>query len=382
MNSPFPLYANLLEPAEILRLFTAFPPLSFDCRISPSGLPVFFTDFDLLTTLDRKPRKALSRLPLFPRWSGVFRFPACFCGTTLTEYAPLPAAIPARVMLDELMNEYAAGVSLLILKDLPLDSPLLPQQDQSLSQSLADEAKGRGFIEVQGQALAYVPVDFSSVDEYLARLSPGRRKDLRRKAKKRDDISVSRLPFGSPLFSDPAFLEQAYMMYLNVFRQSEIHFDLLSRDFFAAMLQNGAVDGMVFLYRHKDVLAGYNVCLVRDNMLIDKYVGFTYPLARELNLYFVSWMMNLEYTLEKRLSHYVAGWTDPEVKAALGARFTFTRHLVHLKNPLLRRVLSPLRHLFEADGKVVTRARPKKCNAVQRATARLHRAWQERHRKN
>ncbi|MDR1488964.1 MAG: GNAT family N-acetyltransferase [Desulfovibrio sp.] len=353
MNRHSPLYANLLEPEAILRLFTAFPPLSFDCRISPSGLPVFRADFDLLTTLDRKARKYLARLPLFSRWSGVFRFPACFCGTTLTEYAPLPAILSPRVILDEFMDEYAAGASLLILKDLPLDSPLLPLQDQNLSRALADEAKRRGFLEVQGQALAYVPLDFSSVDEYLARLSPRRRKDLRRKWKKRDDISVSLLPFGDPLFSDPAFLEQAYAMYLNVYRQSEIHFDLLSRDFFTALLQNDAMDGVVFLYRHKEILAGYNICLVRNDMLIDKYIGFTYPLARERNLYFISWMMNLEYALEKNLSHYIAGWTDPEVKAALGARFTFTRHLVRMKNPLLRRMLSPLRPLFEADGRAV-----------------------------
>ena len=53
------------------------------------------------------------------------------------------------------------------------------------------------------------------------------------------------------------------------------------------------------------------------------------------------------------LRFYVAGWTDPEVKAGLGARFTFTRHLVWVRNPILRRILYMFRHWFESDAKAV-----------------------------
>ena len=88
-------------------------------------------------------------------------------------------------------------------------------------------------------------------------------------------------------------------------------------------------------------------------MFIDKYIGLRYPLARELNLYFVSWVVNLELALQHGCATYVAGWTDPQVKAALGAKFTFTRHLVWVKNPVLRRILHPLRHFFESDSRTV-----------------------------
>jgi uncharacterized protein len=84
-------------------------------------------------------------------------------------------------------------------------------------------------------------------------------------------------------------------------------------------------------------------------MLLDKYVGFAYPQAREFNLYFVSWFHNLEYALERGLKCYVAGWTDPEIKRHLGARFTFTHHAVYIRNPWLRRLLSHFKHHFEAD---------------------------------
>jgi hypothetical protein len=45
----------------------------------------------------------------------------------------------------------------------------------------------------------------------------------------------------------------------------------------------------------------------------------------------------------------VAGWTDPEIKAYLGARFTFTRHAIAVRSPLLRLLLRRLAPLFEND---------------------------------
>lgn len=344
--------ANLLEPAAFADLFVAFPPIGFSCHKDSTGLPLFLTDFDLLTTLERQARNRITGLPLFKTWSRLFKFPTCFCGTTITEYAPLPANLSKQALtnlITRLKEEHGADRSLVIIKDLPLDSPLLPPEDNKISQFFAQEAKRQGFIEVQGQALASVPVDYADQEAYLARLSAGRRKDLRRKLKKKDALSIEALPLGDPLFFDTSFLERVYVMYLAVFQQSEIHFDLLSRDFFAALLQNKTIKGVVFLYHHKEMLAGYNICLLHRSLLIDKYIGFSYPLSRELNLYFISWMVNLAYAREKGCSAYIAGWTDPEVKVSLGASLSLTRHLVWIRNPVLRAILRRLRHLFEAD---------------------------------
>jgi predicted N-acyltransferase len=144
-------------------------------------------------------------------------------------------------------------------------------------------------------------------------------------------------------------LDEYYALYLNVFRQSEIHFDLLSAEFFRELLQNAKAGGIVFEYRHGGRLVGYNLCFLTADMLIDKYVGFRYPEARELNLYFVNWFHNLAYALERGVKHFVAGWTDPEIKAYLGARFAFTRHTVHVRTGLLRMLLRRLIGYFERD---------------------------------
>lgn len=83
--------------------------------------------------------------------------------------------------------------------------------------------------------------------------------------------------------------------------------------------------------------------------------AFGYPAAREHNLYFVSWFVNLQYALAHKLTHYVAGWTDPQVKKSLGAQFVFTSHAVHVRNPLVRNLLRPFKSLFESDSKVIER---------------------------
>ena len=82
-------------------------------------------------------------------------------------------------------------------------------------------------------------------------------------------------------------------------------------------------------------------------MLVDKYVGFAYPQARENNLYALSWMHNLEYARMLGVKRYVAGWTDAEAKRQLGARFTLTWHAVRPRNPVLRWLLGRMRGLFE-----------------------------------
>ena len=345
-------YLNLIEPEAYYRLFLDYPPAAFAARFSQSGLPLFNTNFDLLTTADPRWRARLQKTPLFKYWSGLLNWSACFWGTTITEYAPFPDDQAPEDLLDEMLDE-AGGVSLAVVKDLPSGSPLLPPRENEAAQKLVEAGLSHGFFELSGQALAYVPIDFTSVDEYLGRLSSSRRKDLRRKMKSASKMTVETLELGDNYFTAPGVLSDLYEMYLEVFRQSEIHFDLLSADFFKALFSGKAAPGLAVIYRHEGATVGFNICLIHKDCLIDKYIGFRYPLARQFNLYFVSWLQNLELALNLGLKFYVAGWTDPEVKAALGASFTFTRHLVWIRNPLLRKLLRPWRHLFEADKKTM-----------------------------
>jgi len=342
-------YACCMETPSLISSFLQHPPVGFKAQLSAQGLPYFFTRFDLQTTADDELRARLRGWPGYRLWHSWLLIDTCFIGTTVSEYSPFPLDVQPREMAQWLQHQCVPQRKLTIVKDVPCDSPLLSVEDNRYAQALIEECTQRGFISVEGQALAYVPIDFGTVDEYLSRLSHSRRRNIRRKLRSRNELRIEVLDTGDARFSDEKWQQELYRLYKAVYAQSEIHFDLLTPEFFTRLLTDASGGGHVFCYWHEDELVGYNLCYQQGDKLLDKYIGLNYPLALQHNLYFVSWFVNLEYALEKGLRFYVAGWTDPQVKASLGAKFTFTRHLVWVRNPLLRKVLNRFRHHFESD---------------------------------
>ena len=350
MNGPAALDdASLVEPAALVEHFLAHPPEGFAAHVLPSGVPAFVAPFDLLTTADAPTRRFVQRLPGQRWWRRWLQPRTCFVGTTVSEYAVLPAALDVDAFAAQLRSGPGREHALVIVKDLPQDSPLLAPRHNALASRLAAALQRQGFVLLEGQALAWLPIDFADGAAWLARLSPSRRKDLRRKLRARQTLRVETLSTGDARFADDATVDAFYALYAAVYAQSEIHFDRLSRDFFAAVLRDGGSGGVVFLYHRGEELLGFNLCYVHGEALVDKYVGFRYPQAREANLYFVSWVHNLDYACARGLKRYIAGWTDPQIKAYLGARFSLTRHAVYLRNPLLRTLLRRLARRFESD---------------------------------
>jgi len=342
-------FAHQLEPDALIAAFAAHPPEGFAVVESAPEAPVFTAAFDLLTTADDALKQRAKALPLFRHWSRWLRIQTVFVGTTVSEYALVPRGAAPAAWLIGLLQRWGSRYRLLIVKDIPAASPLLDEAENRQAEALVQVCVAAGCVLVEGQALAYVPIDFPDIDAYLRRLSSSRRQNLRRKLRSRAGLEIRRLPTGGEAFESDAAIDDYYRLYEAVYAQSEVHFDRLTRAFFARVLRDASAGGIVFEYRQEGVLVGWNLCFEAGGKLVDKYIGFSYPAARECNLYFVSWMVNLEYAIERGLTHYVAGWTDPEVKAQLGARFTFTRHAVYVRNPLLRRLAKRFAGHFESD---------------------------------
>ncbi|MGU9828063.1 GNAT family N-acetyltransferase [Pseudomonas sp. LF242] len=348
-SRPEATYACCLEGQSLIGRFLQHPPVGFDVHLSEQGLPYFFTPFDLLTAADDEFVNRVRGWPGYRFWHSWLRIDSCFVGTTVSEYSPFPQGVSPQDLAQWLQYECAPQRKLTVIKDVPCNSPLLSDADNRYAHDLIDDCTRRGFISLEGQALAYVPINFTTIDEYLARLSHSRRRNIRRKLRSREALRVEVLDTGDARFNDDAWLAHLYALYRAVYDQSEIHFDLLTPEFFSSLLKDAASNGRVFCYWHCDELIGYNLCYVEGDKLLDKYIGLNYPQALEFNLYFVSWFVNLEYAVANGLKFYVAGWTDPQVKASLGADFTFTRHLVWVRNPLLRKLGNRFRHHFESD---------------------------------
>ena len=342
-------FISQLEPDACLAAFMAQPPAGFAAEVSPQGMPCFSARLDLLTTMDPVWRRRITGLPLFRWWGRALCWPTRFAGTTVSEYALLPSGVPPAALARGLKARYGRECRLLIAKDIAHDSPLLCPADNAHAEAFTQACAAAGYVLLEGQALAWVPIDFSSIDEYLARLSAARRKNIRRKLRSRADLDVEAVATGDRRFFDVATLAGFHALFENVYAQSEIHFDHPGAEFFRLLLQDAGSGGVVFVYRHAGEMIGWNLCYVHDGNLVDKYIGLAYPQAREHNLYFVSWMHNLDYARARGLGHYIAGWTDPEVKTFLGARLTLTRHAVYVRNPLLRALLRRVSAHFESD---------------------------------
>ncbi|QQB37191.1 GNAT family N-acetyltransferase [Achromobacter deleyi] len=340
---------NSLEPNALVECFVKHPPEGFEI-LQESPLLAFVAPFDLLTTADDALKERVRGLPGYARWSRWLTLRANFIGTTVSEYALIPVDADPAAMVRALGQGPGRRRGLTIIKDLPHHSPLLGEAENANADAFAQACEEQGWVVVEGQALAYVPIDFSDSGAYVERLPKSARRYLTRKLRARDRVTVEKIVTGAA-FSDDARIDSYYALYEEVYAQSSIHFDRLTRPFLAALLRDEAAQGIVFEYRHSDTgdLLGWNLCFDDGTRLVDKYIGLSYPGSRQVNLYFISWMVNLEYALQRGLTHYVAGWTDPGVKAMLGAKFTATRHAVYVRNPVLRMLARSFRKHFTAD---------------------------------
>ena len=346
-------FANQLEPTSLIDAFLAHPPEGFEILdTAATGQPAFAAPFDLLTTADESLRRRVQTLPLYRHWAGLLQPRVAFVGTTVSEYVVMPRGADVDALPRRWQEAWGDRYPFLIVKDLPEDSTLLSDAENRVARELAQACERQGFFLLEGQALAYVPIEFSNVSTYLGGLSKSRRRDMRRKMRSLDEMEVVRRSTGDPCFLDAGTVDRYVALYRSVFAQSKTQFDLLTRDFFAATLRDPSSGGVVFEYRRRGAgapLVGWNLCFVVGDKLVDKYIGFAYPAAQELNLYFVSWIVNLEFAIQAGLSHYIAGWSDPEVKAQLGATFTFTRHAVYSRHAMLRAAVRRFGGSLEGD---------------------------------
>ena len=327
----------------------AHPPEGFQALRAIDNVPAFSAHFDLLTTAEATTKRRVMSLPLYSRWRSMLAPRTCFIGTTVSEYALFPDEITPLDLLRKIKNAYASHYPIVIVKDIPQRSPLLDAAASDYARQLLVACDAERFVVLEGQALAYVPLTFDSVEQYLAKFSRSRRKDIQRKLRAGSAVELSIASTGAEEFRDTEFLAELYSLYANVYERSDLHFDQLSSDFLRSILQDAHSGGRVFLYRLQGRLIGFNLCYVQSNFLVDKYVGFLYPQARHVGLYSRSWIENVRYALEQGLTHYVVGWTDPQVKRDLGASFTFTRHAVYVRNRLLRALLRRVAGRFESD---------------------------------
>lgn len=340
-------FHNLLEPIELIQSFQNNPPECFH-SLAMENVPGFATVFNFLTTLNPSQKQSIEEFFILKKCPQLYRHPTYFTGTTVSEFGLFHKEMAPCDFIDNLLKK-RSDYPFLIIKDIPTSSLFVGEESYKYSTQLMQDAVKKGFMIVEGQALAYVPIDFESIDEFLSRLKRSSRKEMKRKLKSEGLLSIELIKTGNKCFNIDSTLREYYQLYLNVFNQSSLQFDKLSYDFFKSVLQDASNKGIIFVYKAEGKLIGYNLCFIQNNILLDKYIGFSYPEAHDYNLYFISWFQNLRYAQKNKLTYYIAGWSDPEIKKHIGAKFVFTQHAVYVRNYFLRKILTKFKMYFESD---------------------------------
>ena len=292
---------------------------------------------DLTTTMDDGLRGRLLGLPLSRLWRPWITWKTCFRRCHQHRVHPLPAHVAPEACRgrDASRDRRCAPAG---GQDLAVDSPLLDDAANAHSSAFRQALLARGFVELEGMPLAWVAIDFDSLDGYLGRLSSSRRKNIRRKLRSRDDLQVDCIATGDPALADPRLQVELYALYLGIRAErgcisTSSTCPISSTCWPTARARDGcSVPPPGPADRLEPVL---RACRQTGGQ-----AHRPGPIRSRASAQPVRSQLDAQPGVRAAArpeSHYVAGWTDSRIKAELGARFTSTRHAIHARPAAARR---------------------------------------------
>jgi hypothetical protein len=290
-------------------------------------LPLFETRFDLSTFVKgwlKTSLKAASRLvPMLfhPRILGV--------GLLVGEWSEI--GIDPQIDASTLDAAYKMAFGVLQTLAAELKSDLVALYNFNHYSKLPEQIS-KQFNRVPCQSCAQLPINFNSVEEFLARLSRAARKNLHRKMRTSHEIRVIRSRDISP------FLDRIYKLYLETAARSPLTFGVLNRLFFERICER-VPSAEYTLYFVQEELAAFNLLVVKQESMVDKYFCMDYALGRKYNLYALSWLENVRCCVELKIPIYYAGQGAENIKSHLGATFIPSFILFKHRQPMIDRFL-------------------------------------------
>lgn len=294
--------------------------------------PFFITDYALDTTVQGKLKTLLQAIR--KQCPSLMQVKLLCVGSPVTDACKLtlhpdypydPAVMQA---LNDQLSQLATkvGASVIAFKDV------LARDMSGYGAALQE----MGYGVVKNMPVAVNPIRFASVDDYYASLSYATRKDLRRKLKARAGLEIVEYQ------GMPPNLHEIYALYEQTYERSPLKFEKLTETFFEFVAGLMPAQTRFVLYYHAGQLIGFNLLLHNGHTLMDKYIGLRQPEAAKHNLYFVSWIVNIEMCIRDGLSRFQSGQASYAVKKRLGAELEDTFLLFRHTHPLLNRPLNYL----------------------------------------
>jgi predicted N-acyltransferase len=177
--------------------------------------------------------------------------------------------------------------------------------------------EAKKFIKMEALPSTLIEIKARSLEEYISGLSKNMRKDLERKLKR--SASLARLTTEVREDIDDISMD-IHKLYLNNFGESQVHFEVLTEEFFRNIPKYMPGEAKYFVTYDKDRIVAFNLCLFKGSTCIDKFIGFDREVARKYHLYFTTFCHNIDWCIKNNIRFYCPGPTDYRPKVRLGAR--------------------------------------------------------------
>ncbi|WP_339532076.1 GNAT family N-acetyltransferase [Pseudomonas mucidolens] len=301
--------------------------------------PAFMTQYRLDTTVSGIGKRFTQRLQRL--WPGALRLGLYALGSPVAEqcHAGIASHVPASrrgALLAQLLDAARRdaddfGIGLLAVKDAP-----------TRDQDWADSCKAAGLHSLPSLPSGVLPVPYGSVDAYLGSLGKSTRKDLRRKLR----APGPRVEWRRNIDD---VLPDIMRLYDASLARAELQFERLPAGYFTEVLAQLEERAVCVLYWVDEQLVAFNLMLRDPHRLIDKFFAHDPAHSREHNLYFRSWLTNVDYCIEHNIALYECGQAGYASKLRLGCEFQGNTLFFRHRNRLLNLVLKVLKVFIRPD---------------------------------
>ncbi len=300
--------------------------------------PCFIMDYPLITTIEGPLKEIALKLPAFVQ--RFFSLRVLICGS---------AACEGRIGIDgscdqeAVMAHLAEVLSSIAKKERASITAFKDFSGQFTP--LLDGLRKIGFYKILSYPSVDLDIRFNTFEEYIASLSRATKKDLKRKFKRID--AMPRIEMEAVDHLDEPLLSDAYRLYLETFKKSDVQFEKISKAFFKNISVNMPGRVKFFLWRLKEKLVAVDLCLVSEDVLVDEYIGMDYAVAYEYHLYFLTFRDIINWCMERGIKKYETGALNYDPKKRLDFRFLsnylYIRHESPIKNPFFGLVIMLLK---------------------------------------
>lgn len=200
-----------------------------------------------------------------------------------------------------------------------------------------------GYKRINSLPTGILELKAQTFDDYLATLSKVTRKNMRRKLKEAESITVEQRHHLGNL--TPAVME----MYYDTKNRSDWQFEELTAEYFTGAHEHMGNRALSFIYYAEGKPVGFNFVLLDEKRMIDKFFCMKGEEGRQYNLYFVSWMNNIKYCIEHGIKTYQSGQAGYETKLRLGSSLILNWLYFKHRNPLVHAILKLFAPLLEVE---------------------------------